>query len=60
MSKDGVLSAIEQAYNTATKVSVQGERVLLEGVTKTGVTVQMWLDKTTNTIQTAYPVGKQW
>jgi hypothetical protein len=40
-------------------LSVQGERVLLEGVTKTGMTVQMWLNRATNVIETAYPVGKQ-
>jgi len=38
---------------------VQGERVLLEGTAKTGITVQMWLNKATNVIETAYPVGKQ-
>jgi len=60
LTKDGALAAIEQAYGTATTVSVQGERVLLEGVTKNGMTVQMWLNKVTNKIETAYPVGKQW
>lgn len=57
--KAGVSAAIRQAYGSAKTVSVQGERVLLEGVTKTGMTVQMWLNKTTNVIETAYPVGKQ-
>lgn len=60
LTKNGVVAAIEQTYGTATTVSVQGERVLLEGVTKTGLTVQMWLNKATNVIETAYPVGKQW
>ena len=56
LNKDGVLAAIRQAYGSARTVSVQGESVLLEGVTKTGMKVQMWLDKATKTIKTAYPV----
>ena len=59
LDKAAVTAAIRQAYASATTVSVQGERVLLEGVTKTGMTVQMWLNKTKNVIETAYPVGKQ-
>jgi RHS repeat-associated protein len=59
LDKEGVKAAIRQAYGSAKTVSVQGERVLLEGVTNTGMTVQMWLNKTTNVIETAYPVSKQ-
>ncbi|MCB1020412.1 MAG: hypothetical protein H6509_15125 [Bryobacterales bacterium] len=54
------MAAIKQAYGTATTITAQGERVLLEGATKTGMTVRMWLNKATNMIETAYPVGKQW
>ncbi len=60
LNRQGVLAAIRQAYGSATTVSVQGERVLLEGVTKTGMTLQMWLNKVENVIETAYPKGKQW
>jgi hypothetical protein len=56
LSERGVMAAIRQAYGNATTVAVQGERVLLSGVTKTGMTVEMWLNKATNLIETAYPV----
>jgi hypothetical protein len=59
MNKEGVLAAIRQAYGTAKTVTVQGERVLLEGVTKTGMTVQMWFDKSRKVVETAYPVVKK-
>jgi len=32
-----------------------GERVLMEGESN-GLVIQMWLNKTTRTIETAYPV----
>lgn len=56
----GVQTAIRQAYGSATVMAVQGERVLFEGVTKTGMTVQMWLNKASKVIESAYPVGKSW
>jgi RHS repeat-associated protein len=56
LNEQGVLTAIKQAYATATKISMQGERVLLSGTTKTGMTVEMWLNRATNMIETAYPV----
>ena len=52
------LRAFIKAYGSATTVAVQGERVLLQGITRTGMTVQMWLNKAERTIETAYPVGK--
>jgi hypothetical protein len=57
MGKRGVLAAIRQAYGSAGVVSVQSERLLLSGVTKTGMTVEMWFNRATNMIETAYPVG---
>jgi hypothetical protein len=56
LNQEGVSAAIRQAYGTATKISVQGDRMLLEGTSKTGLTVRMWLNKATNTIETAYPL----
>jgi len=58
LNERGVMAAIKQAYGSATTVAVQGERVLLEGITKTGTSVQMWLNRTTKTIETAYPVAR--
>lgn len=57
MGQRGVMAAIRQAYGSATTVAVQGERVLLSGTTKTGMTVQMWFNRAANLIETAYPVG---
>jgi len=56
MNHRGVMAAIQQAYGSAATVAVQGERVLPRGVTKTGLTVEMWLNKATKVIETAYPV----
>jgi hypothetical protein len=56
LNERGVMAAIQQAYGSATTIAVQGERILLQGTTKTGMAVQMWLNKATNIIETAYPV----
>lgn len=56
MSERGVMAAIRQAYQSSSTVSVQGERLLLRGATRTGVTVEMWFNKATKVIETAYPV----
>jgi hypothetical protein len=58
LNERGVMAAIKQAYGSATTVALQGERVLLEGVTKISISVQMWLNKTTKIIETAYPVAR--
>jgi RHS repeat-associated protein len=55
MNQRSVMAAIRQAYANATTLKVQGERVLLSGVSKAGVEVRMWYNKTTRTIETAYP-----
>jgi RHS repeat-associated protein len=58
LNEKGVMAAIRQAYGSATTVAVQGERALLSGVTKTGMRVEMWLNKATKMIETAYPVAR--
>jgi len=57
MSERGIMSAIRDAYMSSTKVAVQGERVLLRGW-GAGMEIEMWFNKATNVIETAYPVGK--
>ena len=57
MNERGVLAAVRQAYGSASTVRSQGDRVLLSGQTRTGLTVEMWFNKTTNVIETAYPVS---
>jgi RHS repeat-associated protein len=53
----GVQAAIQQAYGSARTINVQGDRVLLSGTTKTGTQIEMWFNKSTKTIETAYPVA---
>lgn len=55
MNEKGVLTAIEQAYAGAKILHEQGERVLLSGITKTGMIVEMWFNNLTKVIETAYP-----
>jgi len=56
MTETQIERAIRQAYRYGSKVGSQGgERVLMEGESN-GLVIQMWLNKTTRTIETAYPV----
>ena len=56
MSAKGIERAIRAAYETSTKVGVQGkDRILLQGQ-GSGLTIEMWFNKATKTIETAYPV----
>ncbi len=56
MNEKGIMRAIREAYQTSRKVGVQGtDRVLLRGQ-GSGLTIEMWFNKATNTIETAYPV----
>lgn len=56
LNEQGVMAAIQQAYGSASTVKTQGERVLLNGITKTGMTVEMWYNKAEKIIDTEYPV----
>lgn len=54
---DGELSStIRSAYANGSHVASQGERLLVRGQAN-GFTIEMWVNKTTKTIETAYPVG---
>jgi RHS repeat-associated protein len=54
MSDKAIESAIREAYKNGSKLATQGERVLVEG--KSGsLTIQMWVNKATQTIETAWP-----
>jgi YD repeat-containing protein len=54
-SRRTVESAVREAYRNAKVVRAQGDRVLMEGTSR-GETVQMWYNRATETIETAYPV----
>ncbi|SMD27631.1 RHS repeat-associated core domain-containing protein [Kibdelosporangium aridum] len=58
MSKGEIESTIRQAYrNSAVAGPSQGERVFLRG-SANGLEVEMWVNKGTGTIETAYPVWR--
>lgn len=53
-----VESAIMDAYSHSSITRVQGERVVLSGITKDGTIIEMWFNRTTKVIETAYPTGR--
>jgi len=55
MSPKAIEAAIRSAYRSGTVVRVQGDRVLIRG-TGGGYRIEMWLNRATNVIETAYPV----
>lgn len=48
-------NAAAYAYESSTKVGVQGSRLKLLGEGG-GYTIEMWFNKVTDVIETAYPV----
>ena len=57
MSENQIQEAIMDAYEHCERVQTQGERVKLRGTTRGGMIIEMWLNTTTNMIETAYPKG---
>lgn len=58
MNAKGIESAMREAYSGARKIGTQGaDRLVLEGK-GAGLTIEMWFNKATNTIETAYPVTR--
>ena len=55
MSESMIERAVRQAYRYGETVSGQGERVMIRG-TAAGLKIEIWVNKTTKTIETAYPV----
>ena len=48
--------AVRNAYkNVSKKLYTQGDRVFLKGQTKEGMIIEMWLNRATKTIETAWP-----
>jgi hypothetical protein len=50
-----VENAIRQAYRYGEKIGSQGDRVLVRGQGE-GLYIEMWLNKATKQIETAYPI----
>ncbi len=56
MSRDQIESTVRQAYRNSTMAGPsQGDRVKLRGKAN-GLTIEMWVNKKTRQIETAYPV----
>jgi hypothetical protein len=55
-TKSQVEKAIKEAYKSAKRIHTQGDRILVQG-TYQGKTIEMWINKVTKTIETAYPKG---
>lgn len=55
MSESAIERAVRQAYRYGETVGGQGERVMVRG-TAAGLKIEIWVNKTTKTIETAYPV----
>lgn len=56
MTNSQVESAIRQAYRFSSRVRTQDERTLVRG-SASGLTIEMWVNRATGSIVTAYPVG---
>jgi RHS repeat-associated protein len=56
MSITEIEQSIRQAYRYGKKILTQGERVLMQGEAN-GLKIEMWVNKATKTIETAYPIG---
>ena len=55
MSESMIERAVRQAYRYGETVAGQGERVMVRG-TAAGLRIEIWVNKATKTIETAYPV----
>lgn len=52
-----VEKTVRSAYkNVHTKLVTQGDRILVQGTAENGMNLEMWLNKSTKTIETAYPI----
>lgn len=57
MNVNEVNKSVKDAYkNVHSKLQTQGDRMLLRGTTTQGLQIEMWINKSTKKIETAYPV----
>jgi hypothetical protein len=54
MSEGQIERTIREAYKYGEKIETQGNRVLVRGQSG-GLTIDMWVNKSSRTIETAYP-----
>jgi RHS repeat-associated protein len=58
MTPAQVERAILDAYKHSQIAMMQGERIFLRGVTKDGTVIEMWFNRVTRIIETAWPKGR--
>jgi len=58
MTPNQIESAVRDAYTHSEIIRTQGTRVVLQGVTRDGTVIEMHFNRTTKTIETAYPKGR--
>ncbi len=57
MNANDVSKTVRDAYkNVHSKLQSQGDRILLRGKSSSGLEIEMWINKATKTIETAYPI----
>ncbi|MBW7453040.1 polymorphic toxin-type HINT domain-containing protein [Paenibacillus sepulcri] len=57
MNDSQIEKAVRDAYSNSSKLQTQGDRVLVRGQSN-GLTIEIWVNKSTKIIETAYPVFK--
>ncbi len=55
-SRRDVVRAVTDAYRSAKRIRTQGDRVLARG-TSGGRTIELWINRITKRVETAYPIG---
>jgi len=56
MNANQIEKAVRHAYkNVFKKIMTQGDRVLVQGRTESGIVIEMWVNKAKKLIETAYP-----
>jgi hypothetical protein len=56
MNAQQVEKAVREAYRFGARVRTQGERALVQGMTKAGLKIEMWVNTVSKTIESAYPI----
>lgn len=51
-------NAVREAYHYGQKIESQGERVRIQGYSGK-LKIEMWVNRSTKTIETAYPIANQ-
>ena len=58
MSPKQIEKSVKEAYCTLKPTKTQGERIQGRGTSKDGTIIEMWFNKATKVIETAYPKGR--